>query len=170
MVAILIPIETTPTKPKVTTNARTRRLRDEIVRQRVRVVDLKPDGSPRCRSPIRVGSGRFNSGSCAGGGENPSPNVSTHSTSKQAHRYPFLGTVYVFRNRRATAVKILCYDGQGFWLCQKRLSKGRFPYWPTHAARLTDRLEAHQLAVLLSGGNPATAQGVPPWRQLEVHC
>jgi transposase len=81
---------------------------------------------------------------------------------------PFLGAVFVFRNRRATAIKILAYDGQGFWLCQKRLSKGRFPYWPTSAATLTDTLEAHQLAVLLSGGNPAVAQGVPPWRQLKL--
>ena len=81
---------------------------------------------------------------------------------------PFVGTVFVFRNRRATAVKILCYDGQGFWLCQKRLSKGRFPYWPTNPTTLADSLEAHQLAVLLSGGNPAAARGVPAWRQLPL--
>jgi len=31
---------------------------------------------------------------------------------------PFQGTVFVFRNRRATAIKILVYDGQGFGLCQ----------------------------------------------------
>lgn len=80
---------------------------------------------------------------------------------------PFLGTVFVFRNRRATAVKILVYDGQGFWLCQKRLSKGRFPYWPANTMTLTDSLEAHQLAVLLSGGDPKTATGVPNWRQLD---
>jgi transposase len=34
---------------------------------------------------------------------------------------PFSGWVFVFRNRRATAMKILIYDGQGFWLCHKRL-------------------------------------------------
>jgi transposase len=39
---------------------------------------------------------------------------------------PFAGTVFCFRNRRATAIKVLAYDGQGFWLCQKRLSQGRF--------------------------------------------
>src|SRR5271169_1856121 len=39
---------------------------------------------------------------------------------------PFSGTMFVFRNRRGTAIKLLAYDGQGFWLCQKRLSKGRF--------------------------------------------
>ena len=43
---------------------------------------------------------------------------------------PFRGTLFVFRNRRATAVKVLAYDGQGFWLCQKRLSTGRFGWWP----------------------------------------
>ena len=32
---------------------------------------------------------------------------------------PFTGTVFVFRNRRATAIKVLVYDGQGFWLCQQ---------------------------------------------------
>ncbi len=35
---------------------------------------------------------------------------------------PFSGAVFVFRNRRRTAVKVLVYDGQGFWLCQKYLS------------------------------------------------
>ena len=34
---------------------------------------------------------------------------------------PFGGWVFVFRNRRATAVKVLVYDGQGFWLCHKKL-------------------------------------------------
>lgn len=79
---------------------------------------------------------------------------------------PFTGTVFVFRNRRATAVKILVYDGQGFWLCQKRLSKGRFNYWPSTATGPSHALEAQQLAVLLSGGDPQAAKGVPAWRHL----
>lgn len=30
---------------------------------------------------------------------------------------PFSGTVFVFRNRRRTAIKVLIFDGQGFsWL------------------------------------------------------
>ena len=79
---------------------------------------------------------------------------------------PFIGTVFVFRNRRATAVKILVYDGQGFWLCHKRLSSGRFRWWPARGCRteVAKRLAAHQLQVLLSAGNPAGAQGAPDWR------
>jgi hypothetical protein len=34
---------------------------------------------------------------------------------------PFSGCVFVFRNRPATALKVLVYDGQGFWLCHKKL-------------------------------------------------
>ena len=43
---------------------------------------------------------------------------------------PFSGTVFVFRGRSGTSVKLLAFDGQGYWLCQKRLSKGRFRWWP----------------------------------------
>jgi len=62
--------------------------------------------------------------------------------------------------------KILVYDGQGFWLCQKRLSKGRFPWWPRRISAASRTLQAHQLAVLLSGVNPEAAPGVRPWRRV----
>ena len=77
---------------------------------------------------------------------------------------PFSGRIFVFRNRRGTAVKILVYDGQGFWLCQKRLSQGRFRFWPT--GKTVRGLEAHELQVLLSGGDFEAAQGAPPWRRV----
>ena len=48
---------------------------------------------------------------------------------------PLEGAVYVFRNRAGTALKLLLYDGQGYWLCMKRLSQGRFTWWPTDHGR-----------------------------------
>jgi transposase len=77
---------------------------------------------------------------------------------------PFCGWVFVFRNRAATAVKVLVYDGQGFWLCHKRLSSGRFRWWPNAANGTARTLAAHQLQVLLSAGNPASTQAAPDWR------
>ena len=78
---------------------------------------------------------------------------------------PFSGTVFVFRNRRATAVKLLTYDGRGFWLCQKRLSKGKFRFWPKDAQSARE-FEAHELGVLLSAGNPAAVEAPEPWRRV----
>jgi len=75
---------------------------------------------------------------------------------------PFGGAVFVFRNRRGTAIKLLAYDGQGFWLCHKRLSQGRFQHWPT--GQPGQRLAAQELAVLLAGGDWAAAAGAPVWR------
>ncbi len=83
---------------------------------------------------------------------------------EQLARDPFCGWVFVFRNRRATAVKVLVYDGQGFWLCHKRLSSGRFRWWPTCRAGASKTLEAHELQVLLSAGNPERTQAAPAWR------
>lgn len=80
---------------------------------------------------------------------------------------PFSGWVFVFRNRRATAIKILVYDGQGFWLCHKRLSEGRFRFWPAAADRQPARaLEAHELQVLLSAGDFEATGAATPWRRV----
>ena len=81
---------------------------------------------------------------------------------------PFSGTLFVFRNQRGTSVKILAYDGQGFWLCQKRLSKGRFEYWPGRAGEVQRELLAHELTVLLAGGQPTRTQAAPQWRRLPL--
>jgi transposase len=79
---------------------------------------------------------------------------------------PFSGCVFIFRARRGTAIKLLAYDGQGFWLATKRLSKGRFQWWPTgtEAART---LRAHQAQLLLAAGNPET-EAPPAWRPLNA--
>jgi transposase len=87
---------------------------------------------------------------------------------QQLQRDPMNGWAFVFRNRRGTAVKILVYDGQGFWLCQKRLSQGRFPWWPTRGREAGRFLQGHELQVLLSGGNPEAARGAPLWRPVPV--
>jgi transposase len=88
---------------------------------------------------------------------------------QQLNDDPFNGTVFVFRNRRHTAIKLLVYDGQGFWLCQKRLSKERFRWWPTSQADLVALpLEAHELQVLLFAGDPSETHAAPVWRRVKA--
>ena len=79
---------------------------------------------------------------------------------------PFCGAAYVFRNRRCTAVKILVYDGQGFWLAHKRLSAGKFRCWPSARDGAVTALESHELAVLLVGGDPSATRAAPVWRRV----
>ena len=83
----------------------------------------------------------------------------------QLQEDPFSGCVFVFCNRSRKAIKAISYDGQGFWLCQKRLSKGRFTFWPRCDAAGRE-LESYQLFVLLSGGNPDQAKGSETWRRV----
>lgn len=78
---------------------------------------------------------------------------------------PFSGAVFAFRNRPATAIKLLVYDGQGFWLCHKRLSTGRFRHWPK-GTEAGSRLLANELQVLLAGGSPAGARMALPWKEI----
>ena len=79
---------------------------------------------------------------------------------------PFQGTLFTFRNRRGGSLKILAYDGQGFRLCQKRLSVGRFTWWPAPGNEAAKRLAAHELQVLLSAGDSSATKAAPLWRSV----
>jgi transposase len=79
---------------------------------------------------------------------------------------PFSGCLLIFRSRSGKAIRILAYDGQGFWLATKRLSKGRFRWWPT-GTEAAKTLRAHEAQLLLAAGNPDT-EAAPVWRRVSV--
>ena len=85
---------------------------------------------------------------------------------EQLRADPFSGTAYVFRSRSGKSIKILIYDGQGFWLCQKRLSTGRYHNWPSSVDSASKALASHELQVLLFGGDPAAVRAAPIWRRV----
>jgi transposase len=73
---------------------------------------------------------------------------------------PFSGSLFLFRNARGKSLKGILYDGQGYWLFMKRLSEGRFRYWPTsHGEEKASALPllSRELSVLLWNGDPAKA-------------
>ncbi len=79
---------------------------------------------------------------------------------------PFSGYVFVFRNKRKTSLKVLSYDGQGFWICQKRLSKGRFRWWPEKQTDKVSELAVHELQMLIWNGSPESAKVAPLWKKI----
>src|SRR4051794_16920708 len=65
---------------------------------------------------------------------------------------PISGCVFIFRSRRGTSIRLLSYDGQGYWLAQKRLSQGRFTWWP-ESSSAAKRLEAYEAQLLMVAGD-----------------
>jgi transposase len=80
---------------------------------------------------------------------------------------PFSGVIFAFRNRSGTSIKLLVYDGSGFWLCQKRFSKGKLAWWPTSQEKLT-QVRAAELLLILAQANPMRAAIPGDWRSLQL--
>ena len=80
---------------------------------------------------------------------------------RQSIGSPYDGAVFAFRNKSGIAVKLLVYDGTGFWLCTKRFSQGRLNYWPKSC---DEHICATTMAVILNQGSPVQMR--PAWRRL----
>lgn len=78
---------------------------------------------------------------------------------------PLNGAIFVFTNRRRISVKLLVYDGNGFWLCQKRFSSGKLKWWPTTQAQAL-HLRASELQVILAQGVPTQTNIPENWHEI----
>ena len=85
----------------------------------------------------------------------------------QLDQDPLSGTIFLFRNHENNAIKILVYDGQGFWLCVKRLSKGKFTWWPTGSGSTT-KVDCRELMTLIWNGNPSKANFSDDWKKVVI--
>ena len=72
-------------------------------------------------------------------------------------RGPCDGSAYAFANRRRNRLKLLIWDGNGVWLCQRRLHRGHFS-WPS-ADSPVFTVSAAQWRWLITGVD---------WRRLEA--
>lgn len=54
---------------------------------------------------------------------------------------PCDGSVYAFSNRSRTRMKLVVWDGNGVWLCQRRLHRGQF-IWPRAGDKVCELSEA----------------------------
>lgn len=76
---------------------------------------------------------------------------------------PLQGALFIFQSRDRSKVRLLMYDGQGFWLCTKRLSKGKFQWWPKG-----ETIDMRELQTLLWNGNPHLARFATDWRKISA--
>ena len=67
---------------------------------------------------------------------------------QQYQQDPRNGVHYVFINRARTMVRVLHHDGSGYWLATKRLSKGRYLFWPSDNEPITELNAATLMKIL----------------------
>ena len=70
---------------------------------------------------------------------------------------PFDGAWYLFRNKANTRLKLVVFDGTGFWLCYRRLERGTW-VWPRAGDKVMT-LSYAQFLVLVQGAD---------WRRVQT--
>jgi hypothetical protein len=68
----------------------------------------------------------------------------------QLNQIPNSGTLFVFINKTKTMVRVLSYQGNGYWLATKRLSKGYYTNWPS-STEMIQPLQASELTKIIKG-------------------
>lgn len=77
---------------------------------------------------------------------------------------PISGHVFIFLNRRRTQVKLLLWTRGGFTIVHKRLERGRFTFPDcVTGAEARVEIDAHELAMLLEGLEPARTRAATRW-------
>ena len=79
---------------------------------------------------------------------------------------PFCGAIFAFTNRSRIFVRLLIYDGNGFWLCHKRFSEGKLKWWPATQAQ-ADTINSTQLQIMLQQGDPSRVKFKRSWRAVD---
>ena len=76
---------------------------------------------------------------------------------------PMSGAYFVFKNKKGSQLKVLNYDGVGYFLCLRRFSKGKISWWPIEREECV--MEPRELSLLLFGGSPQTALLPGYWKK-----
>ncbi len=79
---------------------------------------------------------------------------------------PMKGAYFVFRSMSGHSLRILYYDGGGYWLCTRRLSQGKFKWWPYNTNKTSSEILSRDLFVLIWGGNPKNCIFPDLWKKV----
>lgn len=84
----------------------------------------------------------------------------------QLGEQPLSGTLFVFINKRRTALKLLVWDHGGFLLLYKKLERGRFVLPKSDADRML--LNSTELLAILQGIDLSGAKRLPRWNPQQI--
>lgn len=73
---------------------------------------------------------------------------------------------FLFKNRCGDKARVLWFDGQGFCLFTKRLSKGCFREWPKHGESASSIASFFEAQALIAGGNIAEKKFAKVWKKI----
>ena len=82
---------------------------------------------------------------------------------------PMSGALFAFVNRKMTEIKLILYDGTGYFVGHKRLSCGRLKFWPKYPLGRVNsgiKVDPRELLLILCGDDP---RGVisDPWKRID---
>lgn len=80
---------------------------------------------------------------------------------------PLSGHLFLFTNRHHNRVKLLYWDGSGFWVCAKRLARGCY-HWPRPESPPENgslQILSEELALLLGGIDLEKTKSRDWWRK-----
>ena len=78
---------------------------------------------------------------------------------------PASGHWFAFVNRRGDRLKLLGWDGQGFWIWYKRLESGVFQKPKTEGESTQLEIDVTQLSLIINGIDLNSAKRRPRFRQ-----
>ena len=82
------------------------------------------------------------------------------------NKEPLSNAYFMFINKGKEQIRVLWYDGQGFSLCTKRSSQGRFAYWPKNAEELYSTFSFFDAQIIFTGGNPKNLKSKNIWKKV----
>jgi hypothetical protein len=77
---------------------------------------------------------------------------------------------FLFINKGHNQIRVIWYDGQGFLLCTKRLSKGRYRCWPKNSDNVFSFMEHFQAHSLICGSSSSPDRFLPIWKKIASSC
>ena len=81
---------------------------------------------------------------------------------------PRQGALFVFTNKRHSRIKILCWDGTGFWVLSKRLEEGTFSCPKNLEPQITKLSLTPQVLAMLTDGVDLRGGKLRPWYEREA--